>query len=94
MIGQYGPNQLHDMSLLEPYKEHDEPLSNEIPGNEKELSSQDAPGNEQQLPAQVQVNDRVDASRSTFCPISNQKLIPFISAVLRGKYHERHLLQE
>lgn len=94
MIDQYGPNQLHDMTLLEPYKAHDDPLFNENPGNEKESSAQDAPGNEQQLPAQVQVNDRVDASRSNFCPISNQKLIPFISAVLRGKYHERNLLQE
>ena len=94
MVDQYGPNQLHDMTLLEPYKEHDEPSFNENLRNEKELSAHDAPGSEQQLPAQGQVNDRVDASRSTFYPISSQKLIPFVSAVLRGKYHERHLLQE
>lgn len=92
MIDQYGPNQLHDMTLLEPYKEHDEPSLNENPRNENELSAHDAPASEQQLPAQGQVNDRVDASRSTFYPISSQKLIPFISAVLRGKYHERHFL--
>lgn len=94
------------MTLLEPYKEQrDEPplLANKNPTNEDLLSTHDAPSNEQQhhqqqqqMPTQVQVqvNDRVDASRSTFCPVSNQKLISFISAILRGKYHERHLLQE
>ena len=92
MVDQYGPNQLYDMKLLESY--NGEPLFNENPDNEKELLVHEVHSNEQQLPTQAQVNDRADASRSTFCPVPNHKLIPFISAVLRGKYHERHLLQK